>query len=192
MCLGALGTCECYDGYTGLDCHYCAPTHVRVGAACVFLPGALVLCTDGVRNGDEEGVDCGGSKCTPCDAFAGTHLAARSPTLAIILVNIVVAAALGVATVVILRNTQCGKRYRCFRWCQAEEETSGQCGLVCLPVVANLCKLCATKSSSNADPDWECSKHWRQDDTHALSTVISVRFPPISSSHAHGSTHTPP
>ena len=40
--------------------------HVSLGLLCVFLPGARVSCSDGVRNGNEEGVDCGGPQCEPC------------------------------------------------------------------------------------------------------------------------------
>ena len=28
------------------------------------------LCSDGIQNGDEEGVDCGGADCEPCIAGA--------------------------------------------------------------------------------------------------------------------------
>lgn len=31
-----------------------------------MLPDPEPTCTDGLRNRDEEGVDCGGSFCTPC------------------------------------------------------------------------------------------------------------------------------
>jgi hypothetical protein len=31
------------------------------GTKCVFLAGAISSCLDGIQNGDEEGVDCGGS-----------------------------------------------------------------------------------------------------------------------------------
>ncbi len=34
------------------------------------------MCNDGIKNGDETGVDCGGSQCEPCDVeakFAGTY-----------------------------------------------------------------------------------------------------------------------
>ena len=32
--------------------------------------GTLYLCNDGRQNGDEEGIDCGGSQCAPCkDVF---------------------------------------------------------------------------------------------------------------------------
>lgn len=30
------------------------------------LPAELATCTDGIQNGDEDGVDCGGTSCTPC------------------------------------------------------------------------------------------------------------------------------
>lgn len=36
-----------------------------------------VTCEDGIQNGDEEGIDCGGSSCTPCDVavdFSGTYV----------------------------------------------------------------------------------------------------------------------
>ena len=29
-------------------------------------PSNCVTCDDGIQNGDEEGIDCGGSYCTPC------------------------------------------------------------------------------------------------------------------------------
>jgi len=35
------------------------------------------LCSDGIQNGDEEGVDCGGSECEPCIGgidFSGTYV----------------------------------------------------------------------------------------------------------------------
>jgi hypothetical protein len=36
----------------------------------MFLPGSLGMCEDGIRNGGETGVDCGG-KCPPCSSSAG-------------------------------------------------------------------------------------------------------------------------
>jgi hypothetical protein len=36
----------------------------------VFLAGALASCMDGVRNGNEVGVDCGGPNCGPCSGAA--------------------------------------------------------------------------------------------------------------------------
>jgi hypothetical protein len=43
---------------TGDDAHASGITHFSV-------PDAVVTCSDGTRNGDETGVDCGGS-CTSC------------------------------------------------------------------------------------------------------------------------------
>ena len=37
-------------------------------------PVETPTCTDGIKNGDETGVDCGGSTCEPCDATSGTVL----------------------------------------------------------------------------------------------------------------------
>jgi len=37
----------------------------------------LVTCEDGIQNGDEEGVDCGGAECEPCAVaidFTGTYM----------------------------------------------------------------------------------------------------------------------
>ena len=67
-CSTATGTCACYKGYVGEACNVCDINYVAVGNACVLMPGALVSCTDGVRNGNEEGVDCGGLNCPEsCD-----------------------------------------------------------------------------------------------------------------------------
>lgn len=54
--------CDCYTaaGYTGVDCGTCAKGffHPKTSASvCIRL--ATASCNDGVKNGDEEGVDCG-------------------------------------------------------------------------------------------------------------------------------------
>lgn len=43
-------TCECPSGFLGDGVTFCE----------------LPLCKDGIQNGDEEGIDCGGSLCDPC------------------------------------------------------------------------------------------------------------------------------
>jgi hypothetical protein len=68
-CLGAVSTyCECYTGYSGSACAQCAGGYLFRGGWCVFPPGALSTgsCSDGVRNGDEDGVDCGGECAAAC------------------------------------------------------------------------------------------------------------------------------
>jgi hypothetical protein len=74
-CLGVTaGYCECNQGYTGPACSQCANGYVARAGGCTFLPGgsALASCSDGTRNGREEGVDCGGLCLTACPASAGT------------------------------------------------------------------------------------------------------------------------
>ena len=50
-CLPSTGTCECFTGYVGSNCSSCDRGYVLIGSTCVFLPGALVSCSDGVRYG---------------------------------------------------------------------------------------------------------------------------------------------
>ena len=74
-CLGQSGYCGCYSGYTGASCGRCASGYLPLRSYCVFLPGALAACSDGVRNGEEEGVDCGGPTCVQkCSDAAGNGL----------------------------------------------------------------------------------------------------------------------
>ena len=49
LCVGSSGFCNCFAGYTGDACDSCDKGYLLVGNACVFMPGALVSCTDGVR-----------------------------------------------------------------------------------------------------------------------------------------------
>jgi hypothetical protein len=67
-CQRSSGRCACFAGYTGNLCSVCTSKYmqVTVGGACIYLPGALTTCVDGVRNGNEEGVDCGGPNCVAC------------------------------------------------------------------------------------------------------------------------------
>jgi hypothetical protein len=68
-CAGVVGAaCEytCNDGYTATGTHLCSPTGSFRGGSCTS-------CTDGVSNGDETGVDCGGS-CHPCRICASAVL----------------------------------------------------------------------------------------------------------------------
>ena len=77
-CSSATKQCVCYEGYTGRACEACWPSYIRItpSGPCYFAPGTLSSCTDGVRNGNEVGVDCGGPNCDAClvDVFPGTRL----------------------------------------------------------------------------------------------------------------------
>ena len=65
-CLPSSGTCLCFAGYAGPSCDECGPGYVASSlGTCTFLPGALSSCSDGVKNGNELGTDCGG-RCSPC------------------------------------------------------------------------------------------------------------------------------
>ena len=69
-CAFGASSCSCFRGYSDNNCGSCGLGYVRVTqsgtTSCVFLPGALTTCDDGVRNGNEVGVDCGGPNCGPC------------------------------------------------------------------------------------------------------------------------------
>ncbi len=83
-CLG--GTCvnPCSDGIkdgneTDVDCGGSCPANCADGKGCLVAADcqsqvcntatklcAAPTCSDGIQNGDEQGIDCGGSKCTAC------------------------------------------------------------------------------------------------------------------------------
>lgn len=113
-CVGATGTtgyCKCRAGYTGDACFQCAPQYYRRGTACIFMPGALASCSDGVKNGREEGVDCGGGCGTACTARAPVMPGAGVPWRTIV-VAVVVSVGLALAVLMVLR---CWRRW-CGDW----------------------------------------------------------------------------
>ena len=66
-CQPGIGACVCFEGYTGADCGGCLPQYLLLAERCVFPAGNyLRLCGDGVRDGVEVGVDCGGV-CPSCN-----------------------------------------------------------------------------------------------------------------------------
>lgn len=68
MCVQPTGRCSCFAGYTGPACDACAYTYTRLSTdgPCVLLPGSLASCANGVRDGNELGIDCGGPNCHIC------------------------------------------------------------------------------------------------------------------------------
>lgn len=77
---GIGGYCICTVGFTGSACGDCRPGFQRIGDRCIFLPGALGSCSDGARNGDEAGVDCGG-RCVACTtSLGGLHQVRLGPS----------------------------------------------------------------------------------------------------------------
>ena len=98
--------CTCYQGYSGNNCGSCAVGYMRTRAngPCVFLAGALSSCKDGVKNGNELGVDCGGPNCPAC------RNPVTSSNLAIIVIGgLCAAVAVGVLAVVGFRMYTRGK-----------------------------------------------------------------------------------
>lgn len=76
-CAQGSGKCVCFTGYTGSACGDCdAAGYIRLvrGGPCIFIPGAIATCTDGVKDGNELGVDCGGPNCGPCPASLSRYI----------------------------------------------------------------------------------------------------------------------
>ena len=109
-CLTGAGVCHCFDGYGGDACGVCTSQYTAVTdttgrvVRCVLLAGSYSTCFNGVRDGLEQGVDCGGV----CPACAGTASLSQSagttvssPTVALA-VSVTVAVAVGGAAVVAL------------------------------------------------------------------------------------------
>lgn len=75
LCVFATGDCACVAGRVGPACGACAANYTLVNDACVFLPGSLTAsCYNGVMDGMETGVDCGGSVCPACKGKSGITL----------------------------------------------------------------------------------------------------------------------
>ena len=69
-CTGQVGSsCEytCANGFAATGDHICRPSGAFEGGACNAPP----TCTDRIMNGDETGIDCGGScpRCRSCDSL---------------------------------------------------------------------------------------------------------------------------
>ena len=108
-CMPSSGTCSCFRGYVGSACDRCDSEHVTsADGACTFLPGALSSCSDGVQNGNEAGIDCGG----PCPSCTSTR---KSPTkvisIAVVVGGSLIVVVVSAVTAVIVRRQQ-SKRAR--------------------------------------------------------------------------------
>jgi hypothetical protein len=66
-CIFGSSLCLCYAGNVGANCGLCAASYTGIrltaNGPCVYLPGSELSCHDGVKNGNEDGVDCGGPNC---------------------------------------------------------------------------------------------------------------------------------
>lgn len=58
----------CATGRAGPACDTCAIGFIQSNTSglCVYLTGGQSGCSDGVKDGEEEGIDCGGPSCAPC------------------------------------------------------------------------------------------------------------------------------
>lgn len=87
-CKQGTGQCACYSGYTGTACNECEPRYIQLvhRGPCIYMPGALATCTDGVKDGNELGVDCGGPNCKPCGAAHNSLVVSISVTVSCVVV----------------------------------------------------------------------------------------------------------
>lgn len=105
------GTCVCQTGYSGLSCGSCAPNYMRVTTSigttpCVLIPGSAGTCSDGVREIDEVGVDCGGVCSAPC----------LPPAKGVPMVLIIAAVVLGLVVIIAITSLYL---YCCTDMCHA-------------------------------------------------------------------------
>ena len=85
-CLPYVGTCSCDTGYMGNNCSSCADKFLRVvvNGPCIMIPGSQTSCSDGVKNGNELGVDCGGPNCPPCPSNRMTPVTIAALTVSVV------------------------------------------------------------------------------------------------------------
>ena len=106
-CLSGTGVCRCFAGYTGDACDSCAAQYTPRNdssngvSTCVLLPGALSTCANGVRDGREVGVDCGGV-CPPCVSGASSSTITLSVAASVPGTLTLVSFTIGTATILLL------------------------------------------------------------------------------------------
>lgn len=170
-CLGAVSTyCECYTGYSGSACEQCAGGYLFRGGWCVFPPGALSTgsCSDGVRNGHEDGVDCGGECAAACTVM-NNHGAGGS-------MNAVVAAVSalgGVALVIVV--TVVAKR-RCSARAAPGHMPPSRCGSPGASTRED--RVRGMRAAGSSDPDCSTSRRESTSVTphHRKSSVVLTRL----------------
>ena len=121
-CLTGAGVCRCFQGYLGDDCGSCDPRYLAIGSggvhaqSCVFLAGIVSTCGNGVRDGTEMGIDCGGvcpvcavgavATSAPVDTSKGTTLLEQVVSGTVVPVaGIVIAVVIGVVFMVRRRDS---------------------------------------------------------------------------------------
>ena len=103
------GECVCSVGYAGNSCDACKLGFIKLvsGGPCVFIPGSATTCSDGVKNGNELGVDCGGANCAPCPASSLRGRQLLKFLLTIVAPAVVGVSVLAVAAVLLTRSKVC-------------------------------------------------------------------------------------
>lgn len=93
ICHFSSGVCECFATFDGDSCSECASGFSKSAGKCVAPAGAAVSCSDGIRNGSEEGVDCGGIHCpNACNSSQQSSSTSASMNNAQVVVVVVIVA----------------------------------------------------------------------------------------------------
>lgn len=99
VCRPADNACDCFLGYAGVQCTTCSVGYTRgPSGTCVLTDAIGVSCYNGVRDGNETGIDCGGQCASACVAgiLATSSMPLTPVTMAgIIVAGVVVLALLG-------------------------------------------------------------------------------------------------
>ena len=91
-CVARAAECSCYLGYIGNDCSQCDTQYrrLRPHGPCVLIPGSRSSCTDGIKNGNEEEIDCGGPNCRVCLNHVSKWLSSHAMLVGVLLPLLVV------------------------------------------------------------------------------------------------------
>ena len=97
----------------------CEPSYARStltdSDVCVFQLGALSVCADGMQNGNELGVDCGG-RCPPCVTDASQSSTSTDMRQAMVLVAAIIGPGIAISCtvccIVVVVRRKCFRRLR--------------------------------------------------------------------------------